>query len=324
MYKFFYTVFLFAIILSACEEESTDTGILPEVETIEATLITHYTAYVGGKILNDEETDISAVGICWSNVNQLPETTDDKINCTNGTNFSDYVKCLQPGTTYYVRAFATNKSGTAYGNVISLTTVAEQNNTSDIEGNIYETVTIGSQVWMKQNLRTTRFNSGEQIATTNQDLTDAQGASYQWAANNDINLLSNYGRLYTWYAVTDSRNLCPCGWHVPDNDEWSELIEYLGGEEVAGGKLKESGTSHWLSPNVSADNSSGFTALPAGIRDYNANFVWYETSATFWSSSDNGDEDSFYYTLDHGMSEIVSDVYSKNAGFSVRCVKDGF
>jgi len=136
---------------------------------------------------------------------------------------------------------------------------------TDIDGNVYQTVSIGTQVWMKENLKVTRYRNGDIITPTNPATLDISGESapkYQWAYNGDEGNVAVYGRLYTWYAATDLRNVCPSGWHLPTDTEWTTLTTFLGGFKVAGGKLKETGSAHWQSPSTGATNQSGFTALP--------------------------------------------------------------
>jgi uncharacterized protein (TIGR02145 family) len=140
----------------------------------------------------------------------------------------------------------------------------------DIDGNVYKTVTIGTQVWMGENLKTTKYRNGDLIRTTipaTKGIESEPTAKYQWAYDGNESNVATYGRLYTWYAVTDKRNVCPTGWHVPTDIEWTTLTTYLGGVRVAGGKLKETGTTHWQYPNTGATNETGFTALPSGYRD---------------------------------------------------------
>ena len=196
---------------------------------------------------------------------------------------------------------------------------------TDIDGNIYQTVQIGNQLWMAENLTVTHYRNGDEIPTVNND----SWASLWYGActHPSAGYLSIYGRLYNWYAVDDSRNIAPEGWHVPTFDEWQELVNYLGGEEVAGGSLREVGTEHWCCGNTGATNESGFTALPAGVRDVDGLYYYYTTAAYFWSSS-------YQYggtigTALLGLALISGDNYAsvggsmwKVSGFSVRCVKD--
>jgi uncharacterized protein (TIGR02145 family) len=135
---------------------------------------------------------------------------------------------------------------------------------TDIDGNVYNTVTIGDQVWMAENLKTTKLNDGTSISNAIDNIAWASLSTpgYCWFINNRATY-EIYGALYNWYAVYTDK-LCPTGWHVPSNSEWTTLTDHLGGAEVAGGKLKESGSSHWASPNTGATNVTGFTALPGG------------------------------------------------------------
>jgi uncharacterized protein (TIGR02145 family) len=154
---------------------------------------------------------------------------------------------------------------------VSATITTGGSTVTDVEGNVYNTVTIGNQTWMKENLKVTKYRDGTAIGTTTASIPNDSSSKYQWAYNGAESNVSTYGRLYTWYAATDSRGVCPSGWHLPTNAEWTTLITYLG-ESVAGGKMKEAGTTHWISPNTGATNSSGFTALPGGYRNGSAAF----------------------------------------------------
>jgi uncharacterized protein (TIGR02145 family) len=161
----------------------------------------------------------------------------------------------------------------------------EEEDITDVDGNVYTSVTIGTQVLMVENLKTTRYRNGDLIGTTTpatKDIHAEANPKYQWAYDGNESNVVTYGRLYTWDAVTDSRNLCPTGWHVPSDAEWTTLT-YLGGESAAGGKLKEAGTAHWLAPNTGATNESGFTALPGGIRDTDGDFAAIGWFCAFWS-----------------------------------------
>ena len=146
---------------------------------------------------------------------------------------------------------------------------------TDVEGNAFHFVKIGKQIWMKENLKTTKFSNGDLIGTTNPptfDISEESNPKYQWAYDGNEDNVAAYGRLYTWYAITDSRNICPAGWHLPTNAEWDTLSFYLEGENVAGGKLKEIGNKHWKSQNFGATDEVGFTALPGGGHDSNGKF----------------------------------------------------
>jgi uncharacterized protein (TIGR02145 family) len=212
---------------------------------------------------------------------------------------------------------------TVDGNVYS---VKEEAVKKDIDGNIYTTVKIGTQTWMVENLKTTRYRNGELIGTTTPatlDISAESAPKYQWAyAGNESNVLT-YGRLYTWYAATDSRGICPVGWHLPTDSEWTTLYTFLGGGSDVGGKLKETGTTHWLSPNAGATNSSGFSALPGGHRNDVLTFSTLGDSGTWWSSTEYNTD----YPWNRGMNCNFSNLYrdnrfNKNSGLSVRCIRD--
>jgi uncharacterized protein (TIGR02145 family) len=191
----------------------------------------------------------------------------------------------------------------------------------DKDGNIYKTVTIGTQVWMAENLKTTKYSNGDAIPTTTLDISSESAPAYQWAYGDDSANIATYGRLYTWYTVIDSRNICPTGWHVPSDIEWETLKSNLGNDTIAGGKLKESGTTHWQTPNIGANNETGFTALPGGYRSVNGGFVSINQSCWLWSASDNS-------PLGWGQCLHNNDIiflrwgFNKPAGVSVRCIKN--
>lgn len=198
---------------------------------------------------------------------------------------------------------------------------------TDIDGNVYNTVTIGTQVWMQENLKVTRYRNGDAIATTapatlDLSLSSETSPKYQWAYDGNESNVATYGRLYTWYAVTDSRAVCPTGWHVPTDDEWTTLTGYLGGESVAGGKMKEIGTSHWDSPNTGADNSSGWTALPGGYRTSSGSFFNIGNTGYWWSATENSASNAWFRYLQGTNGIAFRSNYFKEAGYSVRCVRD--
>jgi uncharacterized protein (TIGR02145 family) len=134
----------------------------------------------------------------------------------------------------------------------------------DIDGNVYKTIAIGDQIWLAENLKTTKYNDGKAIPFVQKGFTAMGSPAYCWVYN-DVNLKNTYGAIYNWYTVNTGK-LAPKGWHIPNGHDWFVLTTFLGGDSIAGGKMKETGLSHWLSPNSGATNSSGFTALPAGTR----------------------------------------------------------
>ncbi|NEW81132.1 MAG: hypothetical protein GZ094_02045 [Mariniphaga sp.] len=198
----------------------------------------------------------------------------------------------------------------------------------DIDGNVYTTVTIGTQVWMVENLKTTKYRNGESIAneTDTTAWKDLKSGAYCWY-NNDVKNKATYGAIYNGYSVLDDRYLAPKGWHIPTKTELTTLTNYLGGLSIAAGKMKESGTTHWSTPNTGATNSSGFKALPGG---YSEN-LGYSTSGineygTWWSSTTLlriGYYDcAWFIELDYSSANVRLDNSPYNFGSSVRCIKD--
>jgi uncharacterized protein (TIGR02145 family) len=197
---------------------------------------------------------------------------------------------------------------------------------TDIDGNEYKTVIIGTQIWMAENLRTNHYIDGSPIpnVTDNSEWTDLTTGAYCWYNNDSATYSSTYGALYNKFAVLDSRNLCPSGWHVPTDEEWTTLTTYLGGESVAGGKLKEKGTTHWNSPNTGANNITGFTALPGSIRIFDGTYDIIGYGGLWCSSSEyDGGVYEMWGRYIYSWSNMVerSDYGGRN-GASVRCIKD--
>jgi uncharacterized protein (TIGR02145 family) len=204
----------------------------------------------------------------------------------------------------------------------------------DIDGNEYQTIKIGDQWWMMENLKVTHYRNGDPIP----NVTD----SGEWVAlttgayceyDNALSNTAVYGRLYNWYAVDDGRNIAPEGWHVPTDNEWKLLEMYLGMSQAEadqvdgrgtdeGGKLKESGTYHWLSPNTGATNESGFTALPGGHRDLNGMYNDMHLYAPFWSFTAWSGDEAWFRALLYLTPWIHRNYYNKKAGLSIRCVRD--
>lgn len=196
---------------------------------------------------------------------------------------------------------------------------------TDQEGNRYRTITIGTQTWMAENLRTTKYRNGDDITLVTDNTQweySNSGAYCNLKHSQNIDTIATFGRLYNWYAVTDSRNIAPSGWHVPTRTEWNTLITYLGGAD-AGGKLKETGTTHWSSPNTGATNESGFTALPCGDRaNSDGNFYDISTGFICWSSTEFNIYEAFYRSISYNYSSTGENEWAKQLGSSVRCVKD--
>lgn len=310
--------------------------VLATVSTAPVTGITTNSAVSGGNVTSDGGFSITARGVCWS-TGADPTISDSHTSDGVGTgSFSSSLTGLNPNTTYYLRAYAVNSAGTAYGAVISFTT-QQVTTVTDVDGNVYNTVTIGTQIWMTENLRVTHYRNGDPIITGLNDnawsaTTDGAFAIY----NNEAANSQLYGNLYNWYAVNDSRGLCPVGWHVPTNAEWEILASYLinngFGYEGSGNDIGKSMamTSGWNDSSVpgtvgndqSGNNGSGFSALPAGFRNYTGVFDYLGTIGFWWSSTETTSDYALARFLQNTLSGLENPAYDKNKGLSVRCVKD--
>jgi uncharacterized protein (TIGR02145 family) len=199
---------------------------------------------------------------------------------------------------------------------------------TDIECNTYKTIQIGTQNWMANNLKTTKYNDGTSIPieTSDSKWEDLSTPAYCWYDNN-ISNKATYGALYNWYTVNTTsnggKNVCPSGWHVPTIEEWLTLREYLGGFDIGGRKLKETDTTHWISPNSGATNESGFTALPGGLRSFSSGkFIHIGDQGRWWSSSDYIKSNASHLFLSHSNAIFNLPPADWNNGLSIRCVKD--
>jgi uncharacterized protein (TIGR02145 family) len=201
---------------------------------------------------------------------------------------------------------------------------ADKSIVSDVDGNAYKTVQIGTQVWMAENLKTPKYNDGTTIPNITDNTQWENNTTGAWAYyNNDAANNAKYGKLYNWYAVSKTtngnKNICPTGWHVPSDAEWTILTGYLGGETVAG-KMKEVGTTSWISPNTNATNSSLFTGLPGGYRGFSGYYSSVGHDGYWWSSTENKTSSAWIRFLDYY--DAYRNDGSKEDGFSVRCLRD--
>jgi uncharacterized protein (TIGR02145 family) len=175
---------------------------------------------------------------------------------------------------------------------------------------------------MVENLKTTKYRNGDAIPNVSGSWTSLSTGAYSWYNNDGANK-AVYGGYYNWYAVGDSRNIAPAGWHVPTEDEWNILTNYLGGANVAGGKLKEAGTAHWMSPNTGATNSTGFTALPGGIRNhYDGSFTGIGSSTFWWVGTELNAGWAWARILRNNNAAVEVNSGVKEFGLPVRCVRD--
>jgi len=293
---------------------------IPTVVTNSISSITETSAQSGGNVTSDGGATVTTRGVCWS-TSENPQLSDSYTTDGSGTgSFTSNITGLSPYITYYVRAYATNIHGTAYGLQYSFFTFLYYSTISDYDGNVYNTVKIGGQIWMAENLKTTKYNNGTDIplVTDNTAWANLTTPAYCWY-NNNSSYKDTYGALYNWYTV-NTGNLCPSGWHVPSDAEWTTLIDYLGGEP--GGKLKETDTTHWHSPNIGATNESGFTALPGGVRDVSGMFGNIGYYGYWWSATEDGTDLAWYRDMTYNGSYVARYNTHKKLGFSVRCVRD--
>ncbi|MDP2338116.1 MAG: fibrobacter succinogenes major paralogous domain-containing protein [Bacteroidota bacterium] len=282
------------------EVSFTTTAPIATVTTTEVSDVTATTATSGGKITS-YGTTVTARGVCWSSTN-VPTIADFKTTDGDGGDaFTSNITGLTPGKTYRVRAYTINSGGTAYGNMISFTTTPPT--VTDFDGNVYHEITIGTQTWMKENLRVTHFRNGDPIP----DL-----------FNLNAGYIAIYGQLYTGFAAIAPRNIAPTGWHVPTREDWKILELYIAGNA---GKLKEEGTTHWHSPNTGATNETGFTALPGGL-DQGGGVAAIGDLGFWWTSSPANATDLWRRAMTNGDADLYLANNDKALGFSIRLVKD--
>lgn len=296
--------------------------------TTVATNLTSTTATAGGNITDAGGGTISARGVCWSSTSQLPTTDDNKVVSGTGEGiFTSTITDLTDGTIYYYRAFATNSFGTSYGEPYQFITPV-----TDIEGNLYTTVKIGTQVWMAENLKTTRYNDDTQIpnVTDNTAWKDLSTGAYCWYMNDEAANKNSYGALFNWYAV-NSGLICPTGWHMPSDQDFITLEYFLGLPAAEGtawewrgtdqGKQMKS-TSGWAT-GQNGTNTSGFSALPGGYRYYdNGSYAGLGLLGYWWSSSEANTGTGYYRRLDGDNDKVYRASAPAQAGKSVRCIKN--
>lgn len=319
------------LLTNSCKKDN-----IPMLTTSAIHVITSNMASCGGIVISD--SDIASRGVCWS-THTNPTITDRKTKDGEGTgSFTSAIDGLTANTTYFVRAYATNSEGTGYGNELIFKTYLST--ITDIDGNVYYTITIGTQEWMAENLKTTRYRNGNPIpnVTDNtqwRNLTIGAQCNYR----NDANIGNIYGKLYNWYAVNDSRNIAPYGWHVPTIAEFTILKNYLiaNGYNYDGTKTENkcakaiATTVDWsystiegaIGNYLAQNNTSGLTALPGGCRDRDGMFVGFGKYSNWWNYSaipSSGYGSEFELCYDNSKVDIF--VSPVQVGFSVRCIKD--
>lgn len=307
----------------------------PRLTTSPVIDITDSKATSGGTIVSDSGYPITARGVVWSLSGSTTITGDVKADAGTG-NFVVAINGLRQATTYSLKAYATNSKGTGYGATVTFTTRLPLPQPGpevvDADGNSYHSVIIGTQVWLTENLKVTKFNDGSVIpfALSNTETINMTTPVVKWY-DDDLKKRDQYGAIYNWYAV-NTQKLCPIGWHVPSDNEWTTLTEYAGGEQSAGGRLKEAGTSHWKAPNAGGSNESGFTAIPQMNQNPDGSLEARGEGSIWWSSTDNIPTAVFplhpapglawYRVVGFNSPSIGRSEVSKGAAVVVRCVKD--
>jgi uncharacterized protein (TIGR02145 family) len=329
--------------------EVPDVFIPQKVFTTYVSLLSGNEAIIGLAMRDDIDYSCITQGVCWSK-SPVPTINDWKMEEESSYKRTPFhITGLELSTTYYLRTFATNSDGIDYGNERSFTTPATvglvifnpdltYGSATDIDGNVYKTINIGTQTWMAENLKTTRYNDGSEIpyVTDNSEWVALKTGAYRWYENDAENYKNLYGALYNWYTVKTGK-LCPVGWHVPGDDEWKQLeialgmteeeADSWGGEDYGdigrgtdqGNKMKAiSGWTSWEGVNGNGNNSSGFSALPGGDTDW---YGWYEIAGqctSWWTSTQEGSG----RVVDSGSGTVGRSIFYAHCGFSVRCLKD--
>ena len=320
---------------------------IPTIQTLVPRHVNLNSAVCGGEVLLEGASPVNRRGVCWS-TDEPPTVSDQVADGGEGSGyFTVDLKGLAINTVYVARAFAINSEGTAYGDMVSFKTWAE-GEFADYDENVYPSVVIGEQTWMKKNLRVTHYADGRPIqeVSSNWGELPAGSKAYCWP-NNDSTYADPYGALYTWGAAMDGagsddsnpgevQGVCPDGWHLPSDKEWQELEVFIGmtPEEADsagynrergdgfGGRLKEGGYLHWRNPNSDASNYTGFTAVAAGRRGPDGGFRSLSRSASFWTSTEFAPANAWSRGLNYNNSYINRSSDGKGDGASVRCVKN--
>ncbi|MBN1182901.1 MAG: fibronectin type III domain-containing protein [Bacteroidales bacterium] len=314
-------------------------GIVAPSVSIDYSNLTDRSVTISCEVLEDGGDVITLTGICWSR-NPNPTSSSPHIEQTgNSTTFTNTINGLDPNTNYYIRAYARNSAG-KFGYSTSSTILTHK--LTDIDNNEYNTVRIGTQVWMAENLKTTKYSERTNLedGTGNSDIWGDYSTEYYFAYEDNSTNASTYGYLYTWAAAMHNQpssnsipsgiqGVCPDGWHLPSDAEWDILINFLGGADVAGVKMREAGPAHWGNDNTGT-NTSGFTALPAGIRNPNDGDgnLWFGLGIqTHFMTSTESSTDSDHVIQKAIWGSTASDLstndwFLKNHAYSVRCVMD--
>jgi uncharacterized protein (TIGR02145 family) len=320
------------VFISCKKDESPKTSTTPLAITNAAAWIGPGWAVLKGQV-NGRAQD-TRVTFQYDTITTYANVVTPVTDTTSGTTLVSFhctLQNLKPGTKYHYRVHAINASGESTGADVAFVTTDSSvvtivfnpdityDSIYDIQGNKYRTVQIGTQTWTAENLRSTKYNDGTDIPFV-PDVNEWVSLStpgYCWYNSDSV----GYGALYNWYVVGTGK-ICPQGWHVPTDDEWTTLSDYLGGSEVAGGMLKETGYTHWLKPNSAATNETGFSALPSGYRSYGGGFNSIANYGFWWTSTEWSTSGAWYRDVYYGYSTIDRSNSHKRSGATLRCVKD--
>ena len=293
----------------------------PEV-TVEMSNVTYKKAMTKLTVTSIGASEITNTGFVWSSEHTVPDISDNMWpSMSTDHTFERQLTDLAIGTKYYIRAYAQNSQGTAYSDVVEFTT-KNTNPVTDVDGNVYQLILIGEQAWMAENLRVTKYNNGDVIGTTTNDVTGEAFPKYQWSPGNSDANIPTYGRLYTYFAMTDSRKVCPSGTHFASAEELATMFAVNG---TNGGKYKLTGTTVWKTPNTGASNSVGFNAVGGGDRNQYGGFSGFQEYAYLMTSTPNpNDATRIYGTyISFDDTPVTStEWFIKSSGYSVRCLKD--
>jgi uncharacterized protein (TIGR02145 family) len=317
--------------------EETGTIAAITVTTTPAVYLTSLSATVGGTAATDGAKIVER-GVCYATTTK-PTVANAVVKNGSGPGMYECALTnLASNTKYYARTYCKNGSGRyIYGPQVTFTTLQDYGTVTDADGNVYTTVTIGTQVWTQQNLRTTKYRDGSPIPNILDDVEwSDQVAGAFCNYNNDEGFVPVYGRLYNWYAVGDPRGLAPAGWRVPTYQEWRAMFDYLGGYDVAGGRLKETGITVWKTPNTGATNAAMFFARGTGSRKHYyptdiGGFANMGYDGPYWTSSGSTSNvlnaqfvECFYGNTNALRTFFLGGIgyYDKRSGYAVRLIKD--
>ncbi len=316
-------------LFQACKKKNDETsgsGNIPVVQTSGFNNPLLNTIDFNGVVTDDGGSFVTVRGFCYSSTAQNPTIQDSRVeNGVGAGTFTATLTGMKGQTMYHVRAFATNSNGTGYGSSFAVQTI--DSILLDVTGRSYPVIQIGSQVWMGSNLKTWKFNDGTLIPSwSNPNIWDTLVIPAMIWYDNNAWMDTTFGCLYNWYAANTGK-LAPAGWHVPTDFEWTTLVNYLGGSDVAGGLMKSTGilgtgNGLWTTPNLGATNSSGFTGLPGGDRGHDGNYYDLNGFGSFWTSTENDANTAWYRLLSYNNTAARRINESKKFGFSVRCIKD--